>query len=137
LRKFIIYKDPVWVFTINLTIKNILFNIANTFSVVCIIVIFAGEASASDTKGGTNSLWSTDEMCLDNNALIIGIEELESSYKIALCSAGGCRVAVPGFGKKVQPYKHTNDPRFKWISNKSFIIQINGQDKQFYHCFTK
>lgn len=81
-----------------------------------------------------NSLWSDRKNCKEEGAYIISISAFEKSYKIASCAMYGCRIAIPGFGKKEQPYNYKTDPRFIWISETEFDLKINDKNVHFYSC---
>jgi hypothetical protein len=80
------------------------------------------------------SLWSDKKNCKEEGAYIISIAAFKSSYKIASCAMYGCRIAVPGFGKKEQPYSYKSDPRFNWISETEFDLKIKDKSVHFYSC---
>lgn len=87
------------------------------------------------SKGNAiNSLWSDKKNCKEKGAYIISITAFKNSYKIASCAMYGCRVAVPGFGKKEQSYSYKSDPRFNWISETEFDLKINDKSVHFYSC---
>ena len=84
-----------------------------------------------------HTLWSDDQSCFKDGAVLLGIESQEEFYKIALCSIAGCRIAIKEFGKKSHPGNFKEDSRFEWISENAFEAIINGKKGRFYLCHTK
>ena len=80
------------------------------------------------------TLWSDKEECYKDEAYIISIESQGDSYKVAACSAYGCRTSVPEFGKKTHPLNYRNDSKLVWINDTIFETKINGKYKRFYQC---
>lgn len=80
------------------------------------------------------TLWSDKEECYKDGAYIISIESKGDSYKVAACSAYGCRASVAEFGKKSHPSNYRNDSKFVWINDTIFETKINDEYKRFYQC---
>jgi len=90
------------------------------------------------SKGkGKQSLWSDKKNCKDEGASIISIISFNNSYKILACVKYGCRIAVPGFGKREQPYNYKLDPRLNWINDTEFELKIKNKMIHFYSCNLK
>ncbi len=96
--------------------------------------VFPEFATAEDSIKWENSLWSSSASCNDDKATFLGIESNGTSYKIALCGSGGCRIAVPGFGKKIQDGSYMKDPRLTWHSSTMFNLDLNGVSTRFHRC---
>lgn len=108
---------------------------------IIILTFFISVNSFAESKNNEKvvgdrvlTLWSDMKECYKDGAYIISIESKGDSYKVAACSAYGCRASVPEFGKKSHPFSYRNDSKFIWISDTIFETKINGAYKRFYQC---